>query len=57
MIPYEDHVERRDQAINAALSAFELKFGKFTDVMLARYQKKKEEKQLKKKQKEQERQQ
>jgi hypothetical protein len=56
-IPYDDHSEQQSQALQAALSAFEQKFGKFTDIMIARYQKKKEEKMLKKKQKEQERQQ
>ena len=56
-IPYADNSERQNQAIQAAMSAFEQKFGKFSDVMVARYQKKKEEKQLKKKLKEQDRQQ
>jgi hypothetical protein len=37
------------------LQTFEHKYGKFSDVMLARFQKKKEEKMLKKKQKEHER--
>ena len=39
-IPYVDHAESQNQARQAALSAFEQKFGKFSDVMVARYQKK-----------------
>ena len=44
VIPYRDHGEAQNQAIQAAIAAFEQKFGKFSDVMIARYQKKKEEK-------------
>jgi len=54
-IPYVDHAETRNQALQAAMAAFEMKFGKFSDVMVARYQKKKEEKILKKRLKEHER--